>query len=414
MPAIRESERPVNLWRNADYLLLQGGQVVSFVGSQVQGIALPLLVLAVTHSATQAGIVLGFSTAAFLVVCPIAGTLVDRWNRRWIMIVCDTGRLLMTIAVPAAIWFGHLTMPLLYVVVIVSGAASAFFTLANAAALPNVVRPEQLTEAIGLQQTGFSAIRLVGSSFGGLLYTIGEAVPFLLNAASFLASVISLSFIRLDFQEVQTNPRPGLLTETKEGLSWLLKNRLLRFLTIVNAADSMRYAAGYLVIIVIAKSVGTSAVGIGLIFSCAAVGALLGSLAVGRIRGRISFGALTIAMLWIEAAFFPLYGIAPNAVVIGAISLIESLAMPMYNVTMSGYRMAVTPDRLRGRVNSSVQMAVNGAAALGSVLGGFLIELIGGDRTAFLLGGWLLVLALATTLNPSVRGASLVDSPQTP
>ena len=135
MPAIRESERPVNLWRNADYLLLQGGQVVSFVGSQVQGIALPLLVLAVTHSATQAGIVLGFSTAAFLVVCPIAGTLVDRWNRRWIMIVCDTGRLLMTIAVPAAIWFGHLTMPLLYVVVIVSGAASAFFTLANAAAL---------------------------------------------------------------------------------------------------------------------------------------------------------------------------------------------------------------------------------------------------------------------------------------
>ena len=70
------------LWRNHNYLLLQGGQLVSFLGNQQQFIALPLLVLALTGSAVQAGIAVGLSTIAALVVSPLAGTLVDKWDRK--------------------------------------------------------------------------------------------------------------------------------------------------------------------------------------------------------------------------------------------------------------------------------------------------------------------------------------------
>src|SRR5258708_8666981 len=79
------------LWRNRNYLLLQGGQVVSSIGDQQQFIALPLLILALTGSAVQAGIALSLNTISVLVVGPIAGVLTDKWTRNGILVICDCG-----------------------------------------------------------------------------------------------------------------------------------------------------------------------------------------------------------------------------------------------------------------------------------------------------------------------------------
>lgn len=150
--------QPAGLFRNRDYVVLVAGQVVSFVGSQVQDIALPLLVLAITGSPLQAGLVLGASAVAYLVASLVAGGLVDRWNRKRVMMVCDGARAVLTLSIAAALWAGHLTMPHLYLAVAVLGALGIFFSVANTAALPNVVREDQLTEAIGQVQTLFSAL----------------------------------------------------------------------------------------------------------------------------------------------------------------------------------------------------------------------------------------------------------------
>ena len=98
------------LWRNRNYLLLQGGQIVSYLGNQQQFIALPLLVLALTGSVVQAGIAVSVSTIAVLVVSPIAGALVDRWDRKRTMLVCDAGRMILTLTIPLAFWFHALTI----------------------------------------------------------------------------------------------------------------------------------------------------------------------------------------------------------------------------------------------------------------------------------------------------------------
>src|SRR5579884_112216 len=84
------------LWRNYNYLLLQGGQIVSFIGNQQQFVAIPLLILALTGSAAQAGLVMGLSAIATIVISPIAGVLADRWNRKMTMLWCDAGRTLVT------------------------------------------------------------------------------------------------------------------------------------------------------------------------------------------------------------------------------------------------------------------------------------------------------------------------------
>src|ERR1700692_1165757 len=91
-----------SLWHNHNYLLLQGGQLVSFIGDQQQFIALPLLVLALTRSAVQAGIAVSLGTIAVLAISPFAGVIADRWNRKKIMVLCDAGRLCIILTIPLA------------------------------------------------------------------------------------------------------------------------------------------------------------------------------------------------------------------------------------------------------------------------------------------------------------------------
>ena len=392
-----------SLWRNRNYLLLQGGQLVSFIGDQQQFIALPLLILAFTGSAIQAGIAVSLNTIAVIVVSPLAGVLADRWNRKRIMLACDAGRMLLILTIPLAYWLHMLSMLQIYLVVTLAGVLGTMFSVANSAALPNVVTREQLPDALGQSQGAFSAVRTLGSLLGGTLYTIGSVFPFLVNAISFGASVLSLSFIRGNFQSSEKSERLPLRQTITEGFSWLWKQPLLRFLTIINGADSLRYGAGYLVILILAKELHTSPGGIGAIFTAAAVGAIIGNIASNRVRQRFSFGAITISMLWLEALMFPLYAVAPNAIFMGIIAAAEELVAPIYNIALDTYRLTTTPDSMRGRMSSTVQMVIRGAQSLGAILGGLLIQSVGARRSALILGGWLILLAIATTLNKRVR-----------
>lgn len=396
------------LRRNRDYLLLQGGQLVSYIGNQQQFIALPLLVLALTGSVVQAGIAVSLNTIAVLVVSPIAGALADKWNRKWTMVIGDAGRMLVTLTIPLAFWFHILTMLQILIVVTIAGVLGTMFSVANTAALPNVVARDQLPAALSQSQAAYSGVRTFGSFLGGTLYSIGSVLPFLANAISFGVSVVSLAFIRGNFQSTTEGSRLPLHKAIAEGFSWLWKQPLLRFLTFVNGADSLRYGAGYLVILVLAQELHTSARGIGAIFTGAAVGALLGNLATNRVRKYVRFGMIAIAMLWLEALMFPLYAIAPSVLIMGLIAAAEEFVSPMYTVSLTSYRLMSTPDSLRGRTSSTVQLVTQGAQSVGAILGGILIQAVGAKASALLLGGWLILLAIATTLNRQVRRASLL------
>lgn len=398
---------PLPLWRNRDYLLLQGGQIVSSLGDQQQFIALPLLILALTGSAIQAGIAVSLNTIAVLVVGPLAGVLTDKWNRKKIMLACDAGRMLLLLTIPLAFWFQILTMLQIYVVVTLTGALGTIFSAANAAALPNIVAQEQLPSALSQEQAAYTSIRTFGSLLGSALYSLGKVFPFLVNAISFGASVLSLSFMRGDFQSKKQASSLPLRQAIPEGFVWLWQRPLLRFLTVVNGADSLRYGAGYLVILILARNLHTSVSGIGAIFTAAAVGALLGNLVSSRVRQRFSFGTIAISMLWLEALMFPLYAIAPNAIIMGLIAAAEELVAPIYTISLDTYRLLATPDSMRGRMSSTVQLVTRGAQSLGAIIGGIAIQAIGARWSALAWGVWLVLLALATTCNKRVRHASL-------
>jgi predicted MFS family arabinose efflux permease len=112
-------------------------------------------------------------------------------------------------------------------------------------------------------------------------------------------------------------------------------------------------------------------------------------------------------MLWLEALMFPLYAIAPNALMMGFIAAAEEFVGPIYTISLNSYRLMATPDSMRGRTSSTVQFVMQGAQSVGAMMGGILIQGVGAKWSALLLGGWLVLLAIATTLNRRVRRASL-------
>src|SRR5262245_61063024 len=107
-PMPPESSRPLPLWRNRNYLLLWSGQAISSVGGEASQLAFPLLVLAVTNSPIQAGIAGALRALAYLFFGLPAGALVDRWDRKRVMILCDAGRALALGSIPLALALDHL------------------------------------------------------------------------------------------------------------------------------------------------------------------------------------------------------------------------------------------------------------------------------------------------------------------
>jgi MFS family permease len=399
--------RGPGLFRNRDFSLLLSGQLVSAIGDQAHFMALPLIVLALTGSATQAGFVLGLNTLSFLAFGLIAGALVDRWDRKATMIWCELGRAVLTAGVAAALWLNQLTTPQLYATAVLAGILTTLFQVANTAALPNVVGPRQLSAALGYSQSAASAVGIFGASLAGALYAVGRAVPFAVNAVSFAVSAASLRLMRarfqVDRQDVPTTSR--LTTEIREGLGWLWRQPVIRFLTLVSAADKVRYGAGYLLIITLARQVGASPLWIGVIFSGAAVGAMAGALVSDRATRRFPLGRIAVVMLWLEALMFPLYALAPNPLLLAAVAAAESLVAPIYAVAMTTHQLAITPDELRGRATSAVSTLTTGALSIGTLAGGALITTLGAKPLVWLCGAWLLILALITTANRAVRQA---------
>jgi MFS family permease len=403
------SAPPRSLWRQHDFRLLLGGRLVSQLGDSLQFLALPLLVITLTGSSTQAGILIGAQTVVYLLFGPLAGALADRWDRKATMIWCELGRAVVTASIPLAAAFGALGMPQLYAAALVNGALSTLFGAANTSALPNIVATGDLPRALGASGAVSSALRIVGGSAAGLALAVSRLLPFAFNAASFLVSAASLRGIRADFQHERTATpaSPGVLvSDIGHGLAWLWRKPVIRTLALIDAADSLRYGAGYLLIIMLARDLHATAAQVGLVFTGAGAGALLGSLLAPVLTRRFPLGGLSIAMLWVEAMAFPFYAAAPAWWLLLVVAFVESVVAPVYTVALDSYRLAVTPDALRGRVTSAIDALTTGCGAIGAMASGALIALLGAPALTLVLAGWLTVLALVATLSTTVRTAS--------
>ncbi|MDQ2744896.1 MAG: MFS transporter [Chloroflexota bacterium] len=168
----------VALWRNRDYLVLWNGQFISVLGSRISQISLPLLILALIRSPAQAGIVAALNGLPYLLFGLLAGVLIDRWDRKRTMLAYEAINAIATATIPLALWTGHLSMPQLDIVALVTGTAFVFFNVAEIAALPSIVASDQVPAAVSQNRATFSAVGVAGPA-AGFLFQLARALPFL-------------------------------------------------------------------------------------------------------------------------------------------------------------------------------------------------------------------------------------------
>ncbi len=397
---------PLPLWRNRDYLLLIGGQGVSAIGSQISLVAFPLLIFALTRSPAQTGLMASLRTLPYALFTLPAGALVDRWNRKYLMILCDAGRAIALGSIPVALLLGHLTYLQLYVVSLLEGTLFVFFTLAESASFPRVVTPEQLPAATGQNEVLTSMASLIGPALGPILYGLGRTVPFLADAISYAVSMISLLFIKTRFQEeriIDQGKSRRLWPEVKEGIDWLWHHPVLRFLAILTFGLITPCFGYVLIIIVLAQNMHASNVTLGLIFAGGGIGSVVGALVASPLYKRLGFAKVLISSAWLWAVLWLLYAFAPNPLILGTVNALSFTVVPIYTVGQYSYRLATIPDQLQGRVNSVFRFIALSGQPLGIVLTGFLLQTIGPVPTVLVLFLPQGVLAVAATFNTRLR-----------
>src|SRR6266566_1643037 len=398
-------KRPVPLWRNLDYMLLWSGQTVSTIGTEVSTLAFPLLILTLTGSPAQAGFAGALRAFPYLVFSLPAGALIDRWDRKRVMILSDIGRALSMASIPVAAIFWHLTILQLYLVSLIEGTLFVFFNLAEVACLPRVVEKEQLPAASAQHEVTFGITSLIGPSLGGALYSIARMLPFLADAISYGASVGSLFFIRTKFQEERVNAPHNMWVEIREGLVWLWRQPLIRFMAILTGGFNLLLSGFALIIIVIAQHQHASSFTIGLIFAAGGIGAVVGAIFAPAMQKRLTFAQAIIGTTVLTAVILPLYAIAPNVFFLGVITVFAYGIGPIYNVVQFSYRLALIPDQLQGRVNSVFRLIAFGGQPLGLASTGLLIQTLGVIQAILVCAAGMALFAVATIANRHVRGA---------
>lgn len=401
----REANRPRSLWRNRDFMLLWSGQTVSTTGSAVSQIAFPLLILALTRSPAQAGFAGALRAIPYLVFSLPVGALIDRWDRKRVMVLCDAGRAVALGSIPVALAVGRLSIAQIYAVSLVEGTLFVFFNIAEVACLPRIVPKEQLPEATAQNQVIFAASSLVGPSLAGALYQARRMLPFVADAVSYAASVVSLLFIRTEFQGERATRERRLWAEVGEGLRWLWRNPLIRYIGFLTGGLNFVWAGFPLLVIVIAQRQGATPFAIGLLFAVEGIGAIAGSIAAVQLQKRMRYGAAILSSVWATVIVWPLLAVAPNPALLAVVTGLLAISGPLYDVVQFSYRLSLIPDALQGRVNSVFRLLAFSFQPLGFALTGVLIEKVGPGATVLVFFAAMLLLAVMTALNPHVRHA---------
>jgi MFS family permease len=290
------------LWHNRNFLLLWTGQTVSTLGARITEVALPLLVLAITHSPVQAGLA-GFVAGLPKVVFQLpAGAWVDRWDRRQIMIGCDLGRLLVIASIPLVGVTIGISYPQLVATCFIHSTLSVLFVLAERAALPQVVGSDKLPVAVAQNQATMQGAVTVGAPVAGVLYGLSHLLPFVADAVSYVISLIALRHIRIPLPAAPPANVDRLLHDIAVGVRFVWSDRCLRALSLISAALSPVVAGLPLVIMVLATHLGATSSQIGAILGFGGIGGLLGSAFAPYLVRTVAAGALNLAGLWLWAA----------------------------------------------------------------------------------------------------------------
>ncbi|HVQ92283.1 MAG TPA: MFS transporter [Mycobacteriales bacterium] len=401
-PAAAPAKPPLS--RNRDYRLLWTSQALAEFGVNATIIAFPLLVLALTGSAAASGLVLGTIAAAQLAAGLPAGALVDRWNRKRLMLGCEAAQAVAAASLVAVLLWGTATVPHLVAVAAVFGLCAALFEPAEESCLPNLVEPEQLPTAIAMNSARGYLGHLSGTAAGGFLFTLGRFVPFAADVVTHTAAFCTLAFVRVPARAKVEVERKHLGREIADGLRWVWRHQHIRVTMLCAVVLNLFFSAFYIVVIVLAQRRGVPSGQIGIMAAMLGIGGIAGALLAPYLHRVLSPYQSIAGVFWALTVLTPAAVFVHNGYAMGGLFAAMALLPPAANTTIMTQQLLLTPDHLRGRLSSVLGLVTGVAATIGPVLGGVLAQTLDGSRPVLVCAVGMAVVTVAVTASGTLRG----------
>jgi MFS family permease len=388
------------LRRNRDFRRLFIASVISLGGDWFLFVAITSLIVQTTGRAIDVGLAIVAQELAFFIASPPAGVLVDRLDRRKLMIVCDLARVGVCVSFlvvgPGTIWLAYPLLALLSVF-------GAPFDPAFSAATPNIVDPQDLPAANALSGSLWGTMLAVGAGLGGIVATaFGRDTAFVIDAASFAVSALLLWGIRRPFSEEREpgHEHPKMLDATIEVLQYARSDH--RVLALIGVKAGFGLAAGVLALLPVfgADVFDRGEIGVGALMAARGLGALVGPFLGHRISGKMHrhlFGAIGIALAVFGVSYMALSFAPTLAIAAGVIFFAHLGGGAQWILSTFGLQVLV-PDHIRGRVFAVDFALITLSLAVSSLVASAVADSAGPRAAALIVGALAVVWAIAWTL----------------
>ncbi|WP_436501304.1 MFS transporter [Actinokineospora sp. HUAS TT18] len=400
MTGVDQAVAPRGLGR--DFGLMSSAYAIQTLGEGVMVTALPLVASMITTDPKLISWVLLAWELPWLLLALPGGLIVDRFDRRRLMVIAQCAQMGLLVVLAAAVTFDFTQLWMLYLLAFGLGAGDIIFIGASRALLPDIVDESRLETANGRNMTAETLGRnFVGPPLGSALFAFLLPLPFWLNAVTYLLSVLLILRIRHRAPEraaAEPGARGRVLSDLTAGLRWLVQHPVLRIVVLLAAVSNFCVIMGQSVLVLFAKQV--LAVGdtfYGVLVAAMAVGGVVGGLFSGKVVVRFGTRAVAITVSLAGAlSLLAIGALGRQPVVVAALFCVWSAGLALWNVMAQSLSQRLIPDELRGRVNSASRMICFGALPLGALAGGLVADSV--DLSApWLVGGAVnLVVVLLT------------------
>jgi MFS family permease len=398
----------------SDFRKIWPAAIISNLGDGAMLAAGPLLVASITSEPAAVGAAAFVQQLPWLLFALFSGALVDRLDRRLMIVAADTFRAIVLAALGIAVLLGTSPLWAIYAVLFVLGTAETLADNASGALLVSAVPKDHLGKANArLFASGTVLQQLGGPPLGALLFAAGAGIPLVFDAVTFAAAAALIARVAVRPPLPDRSTRAALWHEVHEGVRWLWQHSGVRTLALSILVMNITFCAAFATWVLFARErLGLSETQFGLLIAVGAVGGVLGMPTYHLLEPRVGSVTLLRAGLVIETTVHLVLAFTRNPWVAGATMGVFGIHAVVWGIVSTTTRQRVTPDALMGRVNSVYLLASVGGAAIGSALGGVLAQRFG-LAAPFAIAFVAMVFMTAVAWRPlrhiSVRRVSAAD-----
>jgi MFS family permease len=358
------------------YWRLWTASAISNVGDGVLTAALPILATRVTDHRLSIGLISTFFAIPWLLFALPAGAVIDRMDRRHVLIAADLFRGVLVGGLALAAAFADVQIWMLWVLAFGLGVGEVFFDSTSQTILPAIVQGDQLGRANGLRYSAeITGNTFLGAPLGSIMFAAAVWLPFGFDAATFVVAAILVATLRGRFRPTSVAPSRGWRADVGQGFRWLWRSVLLRNLAIALGLTNLAFAMCESTFVLFAtEELGVSDTMFGVLIAAVGAGSVAAGVAGGWLVERVGRRFAILVAAFVPVLTMLAVGLVAVTWWVVLMLTVQAVMITVWSIIAVTLRQQMVPDHLFGRVNSVYRWFSWGAMPIGALIGGLVAQ----------------------------------------